>query len=574
MIGMAQSLTRFRYVFISVLLLESVLMASGCATKAGLRPQEDNEGSGRRYGVSVVYHHPKQMVFAHALDATKQLGLKIEETGPNESYFIAQRQVKVANIPVLGQGELVGVYFDVQSPTATMVTVNNRRKLAANVFAKDFSQALHDAIGRNLEELEASRQGGSASSTTLSPSSEKSQNRYRLTVHVTPPDSVIRIMNIVPKYRPGIALSPGLYDILVTRPGYQPYRTWVEVQDRDYTFDVALESKAPVPVPQTDKTPPIIVVLEPDAASGQAVDSAATIVRGRVSDANGVSKVTLNGHRTPLQADGTFAMEVELRPGANRIAITATDVHHNVARKTVMIHRKSITARQRRRALVIGNAGYTTAPLRNPAHDASGIADALKRLDFKVKLLQDATHEEMERAIVRFSRQLRRGGVGLFYYAGHGMQLKGQNYLIPVDAKLQSETDIKYETVHAAWVLERMEDAGNELNMVILDACRDNPFARSWRSNRKGLAVMQAAQGALIAYATEPGGVALDGSANNGIYTKHLLKYIEEPDLSVELLFKRVRQGVFKETDGKQIPWETSSLTGDFYFVPKVPATN
>jgi uncharacterized caspase-like protein len=224
--------------------------------------------------------------------------------------------------------------------------------------------------------------------------------------------------------------------------------------------------------------------------------------------------------------------------------------------------------------LVIGNAGYTAAPLRNPARDASSIADALKRLDFEVQLLCDATHKEMEGAIASFSRQLRRGGVGLFYYAGHGMQLNGQNYLIPVDAKLQSETEIKYETVHAAWVLERMEDAGNELNMVILDACRDNPFARSWRSSRKGLAMMQAAQGALIAYATEPGGVALDGNENNGIFTKHLLKSIEERDLSVEQLFKRVRQGVYEETGGKQLPWETSSLTGDFYFVPRVPAAN
>jgi uncharacterized caspase-like protein len=143
-----------------------------------------------------------------------------------------------------------------------------------------------------------------------------------------------------------------------------------------------------------------------------------------------------------------------------------------------------------------------------------------------------------------------------------------------VDAQLQSETDVKYKTVYAAWVLERMEDAGNELNMVILDACRDNPFAQSWRSTRKGLAMMQAAQGALIAYATEPGNVALDGNQNNGIYTKHLLQNIEEPGLSVEQLFKRVRQGVFEETGGKQLPWEASSLTGDFYFVPRISTTN
>ena len=571
MIGMAQSLTRVRYGFIYVLVLAGVLMASGCATTAGLRPQDDNGEPGHRDGVSVVYRHPKQVVFAHALDAAKQLGLDIDETGPNESYFIAQRQVLVANIPVPGPGELVGVYFGEESPTATMVTIDSRRKLAANVFAKDFSQSLHDAISQTLAELSTPSPGASPSPTIRSKSSDPSRSHYRLTVKATPPDSVIRIMNIVPQYRPGIPLRPGSYDVLVTRPGYQPYRTWVEVRDRDYTFDVALERKAPEP--KTDETPPSIVVLEPDAAREQPVAAAATTVRGLVFDADGVSEVTLNGQRTQLQADGTLTMEVELHPGANQIAITATDAHRNVGRKTFMIHRKSAVASQLRRALVIGNAEYTTAPLRNPARDASGIADALKRLDFEVELLRDATHAEMEQAIESFSRQLRRGGVGLFYYAGHGMQLKGQNYLIPVDAQLQSETDIKYKTVHADWVLERMEDAGNELNMVILDACRDNPFARSWRSSRKGLAVMQAAQGALIAYATEPGGVALDGSANNGIYTKHLLQNIEEPSLSVEQLFKQVRKGVFEETGGKQIPWETSSLTGDFYFVPRVPAT-
>lgn len=572
MMGMAQSLTRVRYGLIYVLVLAGVLMAAGCATKADLRPQGDNGEPGRRYGVSVVYPHPKQVVFAHALDAAKQLGLDIDETGPNASYFVAQRQVRVANIPVPGQGELVGFYFDEESPAATMVTIDNRRKLAANVFAKDFSQSLHDAISQTLAELSAPSPGASSSSPIVSQPSKQSQDHYRLTVKATPPDSVIRIMNIVPKYRPGIPLSPGSYDVLVTRPGYQLYRTWVEVRDRDYTFDVALEQKASVP--KIDKTPPSIVVLEPDVASEQPVASAETTIRGLVFDADGVSEVTLNDRRTQLQADGTFAMQVELRPGANRIAITATDVHRNVGRKTFMIHRKSTAARQLRRALVIGNAEYTTAPLRNPARDASGIADALKRLDFEVKLLRDATHAEMEQAIERFSRQLRRGGVGLFYYAGHGVQLNGQNYLIPVDAQLQSETDVKYKTVYAAWVLERMEDAGNELNMVILDACRDNPFAQSWRSARKGLAMMQAAQGALIAYATEPGNVALDGNQNNGIYTKHLLQNIEEPGLSVEQLFKRVRQGVFEETGGKQLPWEASSLTGDFYFVPRISTTN
>ena len=132
---------------------------------------------------------------------------------------------------------------------------------------------------------------------------------------------------------------------------------------------------------------------------------------------------------------------------------------------------------------------------------------------------------------------------------------------------MSSAADVKYEAVHAGWVLERMEDAGNELNIVILDACRDNPFTRGWRSSQRGLAIMQAARGALIAYSTEPGGAAMDGQGRNGIYTKFLLANMTTPNLSFELLLKEVRKAVLDETKGKQIPWESSSLTVDFYFV-------
>jgi uncharacterized caspase-like protein len=221
---------------------------------------------------------------------------------------------------------------------------------------------------------------------------------------------------------------------------------------------------------------------------------------------------------------------------------------------------------RRRTALVIGNAAYPTAPLRNPINDASDLAAKPDDLGFAVTLLQNATHRQMEHAVDSFSRELRGGGVGLFYYAGHGVQLEGQNYLIPVDAELAEDVDVKYEAVHASWVLERMESADNELNLVILDACRDNPFGRRWRLLQRGLAVIQSARGTLIAYATAPGGVALDGKGRNGVYTKHLLRYITAPDWTVEQMFKQVRIAVVRETRGKQTPWESSSLLGDFYF--------
>jgi uncharacterized caspase-like protein len=175
----------------------------------------------------------------------------------------------------------------------------------------------------------------------------------------------------------------------------------------------------------------------------------------------------------------------------------------------------------------------------------------------------------MKEAIRAFGKRLQKGGVGLFYFAGHGMQMKGRNYLIPVDAKIESASDVEYEAVDAGRVLGKMEDAGNTLNIVILDACRDNPFARGFRSSTQGLARMDAPTGSLIAYSTSPGNVAADGEGRNGIYTKYLLHHMVVPDLTIEQVFKRVRNSVINETRNKQVPWESTSLRGDFYFMSR-----
>jgi formylglycine-generating enzyme required for sulfatase activity len=217
-------------------------------------------------------------------------------------------------------------------------------------------------------------------------------------------------------------------------------------------------------------------------------------------------------------------------------------------------------------ALVIGNGSYKSAPLKNPVNDAKDIAAALKESGFKVTLKMNATKREMENSVRKFGKTLRKGGVGLFYYAGHGMQLKGRNYLIPINALIESESDVGYESLDAGRVLGKMEDAGNNLNIVILDACRNNPFARSFRSTTPGLARMDAPKGSLIAYATAPGSIAADGDGRNGVYTKHLLENIRKPGLTVEQVLKNVRVAVVSDTSSKQIPWEASSLMGNFYF--------
>ncbi|MEK7815467.1 MAG: SUMF1/EgtB/PvdO family nonheme iron enzyme [Pseudomonadota bacterium] len=219
-------------------------------------------------------------------------------------------------------------------------------------------------------------------------------------------------------------------------------------------------------------------------------------------------------------------------------------------------------------ALVIGNSNYKSAPLKNPINDAKAIADKLQGLGFKVTLKLDQDQKSMAEAIRVFGNQLKAGGAGLFYYAGHGMQVKGRNFLIPVDADIQNEDEVPYRSVDANEVLSKMETAKNRLNLMILDACRNNPFARKFRSASQGLAQMDAPSGTLVAFATAPGSVASDGIGKNGIYTQHLLASLGQPGVPVEQVFKRVRVGVMKDTRNAQVPWESSSLVGDFYFKP------
>lgn len=217
-------------------------------------------------------------------------------------------------------------------------------------------------------------------------------------------------------------------------------------------------------------------------------------------------------------------------------------------------------------ALVIGNGAYKDAPLTNPVNDARAIAQALKESGFSVIIRENMDQRSMLSALREFGDRLRAGGTGLFYYAGHGMQIKGRNYLIPVGASIDREDEVAYSAVDAQAVLDKMEAAGNVANIMILDACRNNPFIRSTRSGQAGLAQMDAPVGTLVAYATSPGAVASDGSGTNGLYTQHLLNAIRQPSSKVEDVFKQVRANVRRDSQGKQVPWESTSLEGDFYF--------
>ena len=218
----------------------------------------------------------------------------------------------------------------------------------------------------------------------------------------------------------------------------------------------------------------------------------------------------------------------------------------------------------KRVALVIGNSKYPGVSLRNPANDAHDMAVVLRKTGFDVIEKIDVTQKEMNRAIVQFGGMLNADTVALFYYAGHGMQVKGKNYLIPIDAQIDTENSVRAETVDVDTILDQLN--ASPLNIVVLDACRNNPFERRFRSLGGGLAQMDAPKGTLIAYATAPGKVASDGEGRNGLYTQELLKVLQTPGLEVEKAFKRVRANVARATGDNQIPWEASSLTGEFMF--------
>jgi len=229
------------------------------------------------------------------------------------------------------------------------------------------------------------------------------------------------------------------------------------------------------------------------------------------------------------------------------------------------------SALEHRVALVIGNSDYKTAPLKNPVNDARAVAATLKKLEFEVLIGENLSRKAMLQQMRAFREKLGPESIGLFYYAGHGIQVKGQNYLIPIDAAVRSEAEIDEESVNLANLLDRLDEAKNPINIVILDACRDNPFARSFRSASRGLAQVDAPTGTLIAYATAPGRTAADGDGANGVYTEEMLRVLRTPGLKVEDVLKRVRAGVVQRTNGLQTPWDASSLIGDFYFIP--PAT-
>lgn len=221
-----------------------------------------------------------------------------------------------------------------------------------------------------------------------------------------------------------------------------------------------------------------------------------------------------------------------------------------------------------RKALVVGNSKYPVGyDLLNTVNDAVAIAEALRRNGFEVAELTDVDHEEMETGMVAFGKSLERDGAAAFYFAGHGVEIDGVNYLVGINADPTNETSTKYKSLRLDFVVDTMDRAGCETNIVILDSCRENPFGKNWARSfgTGGLAPVSAPRGTLIAYSTSPGERAMDGKGSHGRYTEALLQHIDAV-CPVETMFKRVRATMATTTGKKQTPWEHTSLIADFFF--------
>jgi uncharacterized caspase-like protein len=230
-------------------------------------------------------------------------------------------------------------------------------------------------------------------------------------------------------------------------------------------------------------------------------------------------------------------------------------------------------------ALVIGNGAYRAAtPLPNPPNDAAAMDRALRSVGFDVVTVRDAEYQLMSRAIREFGDRATGAEVALFFYAGHGLQVSGHNFLLPVNAQIDELGDLRYEAFTLSLVLAELEDADPGLSVVVLDACRNNPITRQLARQsevlgrsagvNEGLARTEAATGTLIAYATAPGELALDGDGRHSPFTEALTRWVVEPDLEVGLMFRRVRETVVEMTEGAQVPWVEESILGEFYFNP------
>lgn len=332
-----------------------------------------------------------------------------------------------------------------------------------------------------------------------------------------------------------------------------------------------------------DFSPPSLNLVNPTGLPGFKVytEKEQFTIVGNAIDESGIYNVKVNGITAEYdKKDGTFKANMLLNYGDNTIKVVAADINQNETSFIFFVNREKpddnnnpLADNQKKRvALLIGNANYEfVKKLKNPLNDAKAVSEELVKLGFDTVMVLNGTKRQILRAVTAFYDKLSEdpNTIGLFYYAGHGMQIKGKNYLIPVDANVTRESEANEYCYDAEDLMATLLEAKNDMNLIILDACRNNPF--EFPNNRSisgpGLGVLGSqAKGTFIAFATAPGTTASDGSGINGLYTQEFLKALKIPKLKIEEVFKRVRLGVFDLSAKEQTPWENSSLLGDFYF--------
>jgi hypothetical protein len=296
-------------------------------------------------------------------------------------------------------------------------------------------------------------------------------------------------------------------------------------------------------------------------------------ISGLIEGSDRISKVILNDKPAAFDISKSFSGELDLSPGKNKVRIIAqTTEMKSIIRDFYVTyepkerHESAKTAHAGRRvALVIGNSDYaSTSKLNNTVNDANAMAQVLTELNFEVMKVIDGKYEDMKNSVYAFGDRIEDVDVCVFYYAGHGLEVDGSNYLIPVDADIQSALDVKQKAIPLTAVLKTMELTNDQgLNMIILDACRNNPFPTGKRGG-SGLGKVNAPSGTLIAYATDPGSVASDGTGKNGLYTGELIRQLQVPQ-RIEDVFMNTRNHVEEVSKGAQRPWEEARLKGVFY---------
>jgi len=286
------------------------------------------------------------------------------------------------------------------------------------------------------------------------------------------------------------------------------------------------------------------------------------------------SDIRVNGTRLEVAPDsrGSFVITRALKEGVNEFELLVIDEFgRNYSSKTSVYRSPNSLVNavtEKRVALVIGNSAYKDQPLSNPVNDADDFSRIISTMGFTVKNLRNANIASMRLALREFGDDLKNNDTGLVFFAGHGVEVKGRNYLIPVGHEIKREDEIPDQSLDVGAILEKIETS-KKTAIVILDACRNNPFGSSFRSTGSGLTRMDSPAGTLIAFSTSPGKIAADGGGRNSPYTKHLLKAILSPNMPVEQVLKEVRREVSMETKGLQIPWENTSLLSDFVFLKR-----